>query len=77
MPAYANPADRDPTTLSVAEIHALIDRLTARAESIVLRDVPALQSDLRLAAQLIRSLLTAVQRATDETVTSSPEDEPS
>ncbi len=45
------------TPMSPDEFTALARRLRARAESVVLRDCPAQQSDLRAAAQVIDQLL--------------------
>ncbi len=42
--------------LTVQEMSALANRFTARAESVLLRDQPQLQSDMRLAARLIYEL---------------------
>jgi len=52
-------ADIDPTTLRDSEIGALLDRMTARADSMVLRDMPQLQSDIRLIVRFVRVLLAA------------------
>ena len=42
--------------LTVQEMSALASRFEARAESVLLRDQPQLQSDMRLAARLIYEL---------------------
>ena len=42
--------------LTVQEMSALANRFEARAESLLLRDQPQLQSDMRLAARLINEL---------------------
>ena len=42
--------------LTVQEMSALANRFEARAESVLLRDQPHLQSDMRLAARLIYEL---------------------
>jgi hypothetical protein len=42
--------------LTVQEMSALARRFEARAESVLLRDQPQLQSDMRLAARLIHEL---------------------
>ena len=42
--------------LTVQEMSALARRFEARAESVLLRDQPYLQSDMRLAARLIYEL---------------------
>ena len=42
--------------LTVKEMSALASRFEARAESVLLRDQPYLQSDMRLAARLIYEL---------------------
>jgi hypothetical protein len=44
-------------TMRVDEISALADRLLARAESMLLRDQPDMQADMRLAARLLAYLL--------------------
>jgi hypothetical protein len=43
-------------SLTVQEMSALARRFEARAESVLLRDQPQLQSDMRLAARLIYEL---------------------
>lgn len=47
-------ATNDPITVRVDEIEALADRLMARGEARMLRDMPELQADLKLAARLLR-----------------------
>ena len=42
--------------LTVQEMSALARRFEARAESVLLRDQPQLQSDMRLAARLLNEL---------------------
>ncbi len=42
--------------LTVKEMSALANRFEARAESVLLRDQPQMQSDMRLAARLIYEL---------------------
>jgi len=42
--------------LTVQEMSALASRFEARAESVLLRDQPEMQSDMRLAARLIYEL---------------------
>ena len=42
--------------LTVQEMSALARRFEARAESVLLRDQPQMQSDMRLAARLIYEL---------------------
>ena len=42
--------------LTVEEMSALANRFEARAESVLLRDQPQMQSDMRLAAKLIYEL---------------------
>ncbi len=44
--------------LTVEEMNALANRFEARAESVLLRDQPQMQSDMRLAAKLIYELIT-------------------
>jgi hypothetical protein len=43
-------------SLTVEEMSALANRFEARAESVLLRDQPQMQSDMRLAARLIYRL---------------------
>ena len=43
-------------SLTVEEMSALANRFAARAESVLLRDQPQMQSDMRLAARLIYEL---------------------
>jgi hypothetical protein len=47
---------RKPVTMSFAEINSLVDRLTARATSILLRDQPQQARDLAQAAVVIRAM---------------------
>jgi hypothetical protein len=42
--------------LTIEEMSALANRFEARAESVLLRDQPQMQSDMRLAARLIYQL---------------------
>jgi hypothetical protein len=42
--------------LTIQEMSALANRFEARAESVLLRDQPQMQSDMRLAARLIHEL---------------------
>ena len=42
--------------LTVQEMSALANRFEARAQSVLLRDQPQMQSDMRLAARLIYEL---------------------
>lgn len=42
--------------LTVQEMSALANRFEARARSVLLRDQPQMQSDMRLAARLIHEL---------------------
>ncbi len=42
--------------LTVQEMSALANRFEARAKSVLLRDQPQMQSDMRLAARLIHEL---------------------
>ncbi len=44
--------------LTVEEMNALANRFEARAGSVLLRDQPQMQSDMRLAATLIHELIT-------------------
>ena len=43
-------------SLTAEEMSALANRFQARAESVLLRDQPQMQSDMRLAARLIYEL---------------------
>jgi hypothetical protein len=43
-------------SLTAEEMSALANRFEARAESVLLRDQPQMQSDMRLAARLIYEL---------------------
>src|SRR5260221_460143 len=65
-------ADSEPTTarptpqMSPAEMHGLARRLHARADSVLLRDQPEQQSDMRTAARLVEhvaELHTAIRTA--------------
>jgi hypothetical protein len=53
--------------LTAEEMSALANRFEARAESVLLRDQPQMQSDMRLAARLIYEL--AANAPTTEGVT--------
>ena len=53
-------ADPYPTTLTAGDIQALADRLLSRGTSRLFVEQPELQSDLRLAALVIRALLQVV-----------------
>jgi hypothetical protein len=50
-------ASREPITLTSAEVHALAERLRARATSVVLRGAPSQQSDGILAAGALLHLV--------------------
>lgn len=52
--------------LNVKEMSALASRFEARAASVLLRDQPQLQSDMRLAARLINEWIGRVVRASAE-----------
>jgi hypothetical protein len=54
-------ASREPITLTSAEVHALAERLRARATSVVLRDAPSQQSDGILAAGALVHLVAELQ----------------
>jgi hypothetical protein len=54
-------ASREPITLTSAEVHALAERLRARAISVVLRDAPSQQSDGILAAGALVHLAAELQ----------------
>jgi hypothetical protein len=59
-----------------AEISGLARRLNARAESVLLRDQPEQQSDMRMAARLIERLvhlIAEIRRAADSTQDESTE----
>jgi len=63
--------------MSPAEMHGLARRLHARAESVLLRDQPEQQSDMRAAARLIERLvhlLAEIRYAADATEDESTED---
>ncbi len=68
--------DSDPSNSTPApqlkpdEMHGLARRLHARADSVLLRDQPEQQSDMRTAARLIERLvhlLAEIRRAADST----------
>lgn len=52
--------------LTAKEMSALASRFEARAASILLRDQPQLQSDMRLAARLINEWTGRARNAEDE-----------
>ncbi len=52
-------------SLTAEEMSALANRFAARAESVLLRDQPQMQSDMRLAAKLIYELATSVPTTED------------
>ncbi len=52
-------------SLTAEEMSALANRFEARAESVLLRDQPQMQSDMRLAAKLIYELATSVPTTED------------
>ncbi len=54
-------ASREPITLTSAEVHALAERLRARATSVVLRDTPSQQSDGIVAAGALVHLVVELQ----------------
>jgi len=54
-------ASREPITLTSAEVHALAERLRARATSVVLRDATSQQSDGILAAGALVHLVAELQ----------------
>jgi hypothetical protein len=47
----------EPTIMTATELAALADRLLARAGSVMLRDQPQQQADMRLAARVITTLM--------------------
>lgn len=56
--------------MTPTELSGLARRLNARAESVVLRDQPEQQSDMRTAAQFLEELIrvrSEIQRAMDST----------
>jgi hypothetical protein len=53
--------NREPITLTSAEVHALAERLRARARSVMLRDAPPQQSDGILAAGVLVDLVAELQ----------------
>jgi hypothetical protein len=52
-------------SLTVEEMSALANRFQARAESVLLRDQPQMQSDMRLAAKLIYELAEGAPTSAD------------
>jgi hypothetical protein len=52
--------------LTAKEMNALASRFEARAESVLLRDQPQMQSDMRLAARLINEWTGRARNADDE-----------
>lgn len=52
-------------SLTAEEMSALANRFEARAESVLLRDQPQMQSDMRLAARLIYELAANVPTTED------------
>ncbi|HLK80412.1 MAG TPA: hypothetical protein VKT99_02810 [Xanthobacteraceae bacterium] len=52
-------------SLTAEEMSALANRFEARAESVLLRDQPQMQSDMRLAAKLINELAANAPTAED------------
>jgi hypothetical protein len=59
-------AHRDPETLTVRDLRALADRLHTRGHSLVFADQPYLQADLKLAGDVIRTLVSG--QAPDDTL---------
>jgi hypothetical protein len=63
-------ADSEPTNTSTtpqmgqAEMSALADRLRNRADSVVMRDQPEQQRDLRAAASLVMTTASLIRRLT-------------
>jgi hypothetical protein len=53
-------------SLTVEEMSALANRFEARAESVLLRDQPQMQSDMRLAAKLIYHLAAGAPATQDQ-----------
>jgi hypothetical protein len=53
-------------SLTVEEMSALANRFQARAESVLLRDQPQMQSDMRLAARLIYELAAGAPTTQDQ-----------
>jgi hypothetical protein len=53
-------------SLTVEEMSALANRFEARAESVLLRDQPQMQSDMRLAAKLIYRLAAGAPATQDQ-----------
>ncbi len=54
-------ANREPITLTSAEVHALAERLRACASSVMLRGAPSQQSDGILAAGVLVDLVAELQ----------------
>ncbi len=53
-------------SLTVEEMSALANRFEARAQSVLLRDQPQMQSDMRLAAKLIYELAGGAPTSPDQ-----------
>jgi hypothetical protein len=53
-------------SLTVEEMSALANRFEARAQSVLLRDQPQMQSDMRLAAKLIYELAGGAPTSQDQ-----------
>jgi len=59
---------RVPATMTVSEIHSLVDRLLSRGVTKLSNQEPEQQADLRLAARVIRALLRNVNHSDTITV---------
>jgi hypothetical protein len=64
--ATDKPTHYDQETLTVRDLRALADRLHARGHSLVFADQPHLQADLKLAGDVIHTLVAG--QAPDSTV---------
>ena len=56
-------ADSKPTILTANDIQVVADRLTSRSVSTGLSDTPGMQADMRVAARVIRGLLSKLDKA--------------
>jgi len=62
-PPKGDPTHRTPQKLTTNEAQKLADRLLSRGVSKLLDDQPELQRDMRMAAWVIRALLSKIDRA--------------
>jgi hypothetical protein len=61
--ADSDPTPHRPQTLTPAHLQRLADRLVSRGTSSLLSDSPEMQADMRVAAQVIRALLSKLDKA--------------